>query len=266
VNCKPNYLSIMNYNYQFAWPGANPTRPFDYSRTDSPTLDETALNETAGVGGPGTLRVVWAGRNGRTLSAPANTPLDWNDDGLFSAPAAPVAADIKAVQSVGCVAGALETLSTANDWNAIVYRFRGLPQAASGASPTVDPTTEPTAADVTRTAATGPLRPTLTIPAQTVKAAVKRGLAIAIGSGEHATATITVTAPANQVGRKGTAAVVLFAHALTIATGVRATPRLALTRAITRKIPARRRVTVTLTVVYRYAGATITITRTTTLR
>jgi hypothetical protein len=59
---------------------------------------------------------------------------------------------------------------------------------------------------------------------------------------------------------------VLFAHALTIATGVRATPRLALTRAITRKIPARRRVTVTLTVVYRYAGATITITRTTTLR
>jgi hypothetical protein len=47
INCKPNYLSVMNYAFQFPDPIAN--RPLDYSRSLLTTLKEKNLNESLGI-------------------------------------------------------------------------------------------------------------------------------------------------------------------------------------------------------------------------
>jgi hypothetical protein len=44
---KPNYLSVMNYSYQFA--NLDPDRPLDYSREPLNRLDENGHGEAAGV-------------------------------------------------------------------------------------------------------------------------------------------------------------------------------------------------------------------------
>jgi hypothetical protein len=46
-NCKPNYLSVMNYEFQF--PNYDSDRPLDYSRRTQVKLDENALIEANGV-------------------------------------------------------------------------------------------------------------------------------------------------------------------------------------------------------------------------
>ena len=54
VNFKPNFLSVMNYSFQFIGlltpSGGHIERSFDYSRRQLPTLAETALVESAGIG------------------------------------------------------------------------------------------------------------------------------------------------------------------------------------------------------------------------
>src|SRR3954464_790339 len=52
VNCKPNYLSVMNYLFQFPYGNEDPNRPLDYSRVALPALNEASLDEPGGVGGP----------------------------------------------------------------------------------------------------------------------------------------------------------------------------------------------------------------------
>ena len=52
INCKPNYLSVMSYARQFSDGAPLSGRRLDYSRNELPTLDETALNESAGIGRP----------------------------------------------------------------------------------------------------------------------------------------------------------------------------------------------------------------------
>jgi hypothetical protein len=53
VNCKPNFVSVMNYLFQvrgFADNDSVVNYGFDYSGQGLPLLDETALNESAGIG------------------------------------------------------------------------------------------------------------------------------------------------------------------------------------------------------------------------
>lgn len=54
TNFKPNYLSAMNYRFQFGIPATDPPGPLtgrvDYSPADLPDLVESALNEPAGIG------------------------------------------------------------------------------------------------------------------------------------------------------------------------------------------------------------------------
>lgn len=98
VNLKPNYLSCMNYLYEFGGLGDDGTP--DYSHGGRAPLDERAMDELAGVG-PVSDHVNWLIRKGRSQpSIPrrddvrsAVTPLaiDWNGDGRISA--VPVAVD-----------------------------------------------------------------------------------------------------------------------------------------------------------------------------
>jgi hypothetical protein len=52
INCKPNYLSVLSYNRQFAG-SPIPGRRLDYSRAQLPDLNKTALDESLGLGKSG---------------------------------------------------------------------------------------------------------------------------------------------------------------------------------------------------------------------
>ena len=49
INYKPNYLSVMNYSFQFERWATD--RPLDYSRDELPPLNESHLNENDGIAG-----------------------------------------------------------------------------------------------------------------------------------------------------------------------------------------------------------------------
>ena len=131
VNCKPNYLSVMNYSLQVGY--YDPTRPLDYSRAALPTLDEAALDEAVGVQGPVGRNAVY-GVNGVAHVAPASGGIDWNGNGTV---AGIVAGDPNSVGS--CLTPANEQLSGADDWSALLYSFNVSPDFASGARFTSTP-------------------------------------------------------------------------------------------------------------------------------
>ena len=91
TNWKPNYLSIMNYRWQFQGvPRDNgATRAYDFQRFPIPVLDETNLDETVGLN---SSEAVAGGYQTAKLCPPASAPnsatlvtditaIDWNCDG-----------------------------------------------------------------------------------------------------------------------------------------------------------------------------------------
>jgi hypothetical protein len=97
VNYKPNYLSVMNYNYQLsgipfsAKPGNTQiigTR-LDYSEFALPALDENHIDERIGMGGPpadtdiGFYSCEIAAPCFNGLFIPAYGPIDWNTNGVI---------------------------------------------------------------------------------------------------------------------------------------------------------------------------------------
>jgi virginiamycin B lyase len=87
ANYKPNYISVMNYDFEFgipyaATPGSTTIAGFraDYSDVKLPDLNESCLDEAAGIGDtahPTDLTVKY----GRTRIYPVVGPADWNEDG-----------------------------------------------------------------------------------------------------------------------------------------------------------------------------------------
>jgi uncharacterized protein DUF4114 len=114
VNNKPNYLSVMNYNWQTCTVPASPTAGLvpggcDYSRQLLPTLNETSLDECVGIGG------------GLGFG-----PVDWNRNALLQGVTdcvppnnTNVAADVNG--DGGALAPAITGF---DDWSNLVYDFR----------------------------------------------------------------------------------------------------------------------------------------------
>ncbi|NUP77920.1 MAG: DUF11 domain-containing protein [Nonomuraea sp.] len=80
-NCKPNYLSVMNYSYQFQ--DYDPIRPLDYSSAARGTalgvpLQETGLNENFGVYATPDRQIVYGVRGKPRTVAATNGFIDWN--------------------------------------------------------------------------------------------------------------------------------------------------------------------------------------------
>ena len=124
VNFKPNYLSVMNYQFQVS--GIGPTDPdgagpltaqIDYSRSALANLDETNLSEPAGIGDAGNT-TFWFCPNGTTSSGPGNAALDWNCDGVATGTG--ISSDINGDRA--CVGagtnGTLETAPSGDDLSA----------------------------------------------------------------------------------------------------------------------------------------------------
>ena len=87
VNCKPNYVSSMNYGYVLVPTETTAVRLLDYSRRAS-TLDEAHLDESVGLGGPsGPVVFGWMGLWSATAGG---GPVDWNRDGTIGTASANV--------------------------------------------------------------------------------------------------------------------------------------------------------------------------------
>ncbi len=116
TNYKPNFLSVMNYSFQFRGLIINSQEGhFDYSRFALPNLDESGLDETVGLdGGPatngyGTRYYCWLGEQ-RVINA--NGQIDWNCN--FNSAEVNVQTDINqdSQQTV---------LGSYNDWANLVF-------------------------------------------------------------------------------------------------------------------------------------------------
>ncbi len=58
-NFKPNYISVMNYWFQFIGTLTKKQRIFDYSRRTLMSLDEASLNEGIGISDPDQHLTIW---------------------------------------------------------------------------------------------------------------------------------------------------------------------------------------------------------------
>jgi len=122
VNCKPNYLSVMNYLFQSSNPVSD--RPLDYSKKTLNDLTKTSLNQPTGLmeSDPPNLKTVYGPRlQGKPVAfAFANgSALDWNQNGIKTDTG--VNADINS--GVGtCGTGQVGNLLRGfNDWSNIKY-------------------------------------------------------------------------------------------------------------------------------------------------
>ena len=127
-NFKPNYLSVMNYAFQFGGvPRTGALAPyFGYSSAVLPTLNEAALNENVGLNSAAasTYRTRWSCPSGAATLSPgtANGPLDWNCNGVASST---VSVNVNGDASISTLAGW-------NNWGTLVY---GGGAVGAGASP-----------------------------------------------------------------------------------------------------------------------------------
>jgi Thrombospondin type 3 repeat len=144
INCKPNYLSVMNYSRQFN-NDPMPNRPLNYSADALGELNETNLNELAGIGGPAGQLTVYGPPDATeprvmppaqpvdigTMMAhswavftPADQPIDWNRDGDFMDNPVNTAIDINNFGIEGCGASPRQQLQGYDDWANLQYNFR----------------------------------------------------------------------------------------------------------------------------------------------
>jgi uncharacterized repeat protein (TIGR01451 family) len=140
INCKPNYLSLMNYTLQFQDTNMDPGRPLDYSNatkgtvlgtTASTDLSEAHLDENRGVYGTPAdpSRTTVYGATGKLKTAVARDgPTNWNDTNGDTE--GDVAVDLNFIQSIGdpgkgCnFTSPSQTLDGFDDWAHIQYNPR----------------------------------------------------------------------------------------------------------------------------------------------
>jgi uncharacterized repeat protein (TIGR01451 family) len=152
ANCKPNYLSVMNY------PNQMPNRPvplaswkLDYSRIALPTLNEGTLDESVGVfGTPANQPLLANGTNpfftvfglptkngGIQLLVPnASLPINWNGDRV-APPYQVVSGNVNNQGAVTGCDGTGVTLAGFNDWANLQYDFHTSLDFADGVHTTV---------------------------------------------------------------------------------------------------------------------------------
>jgi hypothetical protein len=164
VNCKPNFVSVMNYLFQvrgFADNDASSNFGFDYSGQTLPLLDETALNESSGIGPvqhltrwyskPNSVDIqLQASTGGRyakahcdgtpqppteppavrvDATAPAGSFLDWNNDLVIPDAVSSPGLDINHNGITGDL-----PFSGFNDWSSINLQQMGARSSAFGFS------------------------------------------------------------------------------------------------------------------------------------
>ena len=164
-NCKPPYVSVMDYDLQFGISQADGSQAiYDYSpprfaggRGVAPlaTIAENALNEGLIFDGTDPINMfAFTNANGAKVRSPVNGDVngdgtadgvDWNGDGSFTnGSSLTVNVDTSATSNgrpAACTNGATNSsLDGFNDWNVVAVSFRGFEDKADGA---VNPVLEP---------------------------------------------------------------------------------------------------------------------------
>jgi len=139
VNCKPNYLSVMNYLLQFdgASGGYVTGRSLDFSRAKYSDIIQTGLREdiTSILTGPSGKGTVIGGFNATFPIASGGLPplvvttgsrIDWNHDGTLSTSVTPTSQNVNYFNIADCNANTgTGTLTSYADWGgALVFNFR----------------------------------------------------------------------------------------------------------------------------------------------
>jgi hypothetical protein len=127
INCKPNYLSVMNYAFQM--PSLIGDRPLDYSRSVLNSLNENRLNEKVGIidSIPPSLRTAYGPEPIQTPQV--GHPINWDQDTIPEEPS--VRVDINNISTEGCRTSPGDTLAGYNDWQHLDYEVP-LSYATSG--------------------------------------------------------------------------------------------------------------------------------------
>jgi hypothetical protein len=112
---KPNFLSVMNYNYQFVGIPTTQGPRLDYSTLALRTLDESALDESVGLGGAVTDRFYFIDAQCHFQTGSASGPVDWDGDGTAGDNAA-VIADLNPAAHVVCGSDTSEVFLGHVDW------------------------------------------------------------------------------------------------------------------------------------------------------
>lgn len=191
-NCKPNYISVMNYTRQTNMAGTAPgtsapkirtNRALNYSSSVLPMLSEGGLIESNGVGGPAGIPILYGEgttRNPRITSA--NGAIDWN--GVNGIETSPVSADINRIQTVTlCDLLSLpnEVLEGHDDWGNLVYNFRLSADYADGTSLPITDLPELSDADISGGMfGTAPPSVTITAPANEARFSAGAPIGIAV--------------------------------------------------------------------------------------
>ena len=140
---KPNYLSVMNYYFQFEGLVCGEAGPcFDFSRAKLPDLNENALDESAGIGGVAGFGTKMQNGSGSPLVPidDASGAIDWNADGDFTDTGLVLDLNGDNLPIPYVVPGSV--FVGFNDWANLV--FAGGAIGATGATlPPPPPTTEP---------------------------------------------------------------------------------------------------------------------------
>jgi uncharacterized repeat protein (TIGR01451 family) len=152
-NCKPNYVSVMNYDRQFGISQAGGGSILDYSpprfaagRGTAPlgTLTENNLDEATILDATdATNRFVYVNGNGQKVQSQLNQPVDWNGDGDTNDSGLTVNIDTSGSNGNprACTnTSTSSTLTGFDDWSVIAMSFRQFGDSADGA---INPVTEP---------------------------------------------------------------------------------------------------------------------------
>ncbi len=154
INAKPNYVSVMSYSRQFNTAGVTPgalggfpclslpqktgpaleacreNRVLDYSRQALPNMDESHLNEADGLGTLGGVLTLFSGTaDGYDHLTPLAGAIDWNLNGTIEAD---IASDANFTGTNRKSASPGQLLRSFNDWDNLIYNFRGSPDYADG--------------------------------------------------------------------------------------------------------------------------------------
>jgi hypothetical protein len=189
VNCKPNYLSVMNYTRQHRFVGFDATtgtqmvlaRALDYSPDALPTLDEAALNESAGISGPAGAPFGFgqlAPTPGYFRIQDAAAPTDWN--GANGIEGTPVSADINHVPFLSlCGPSPAQKLSGFDDWAALRYSFRSATDYKDGVTRQALESLELSDEDESAMLS-GSIPPTIAITVPTDGARIASGMSVSV--------------------------------------------------------------------------------------
>jgi hypothetical protein len=116
INCKPNYVSVMNYVRQFS-SLFDTNRELNYSPIALDPLDESNLNELKGVTPLINSSIIYTGKNHN----PPNAPIDWNlKNGAIDKN---LTHNINYIEKVGdaCKIRHHDKLLGNNDWDNLIY-------------------------------------------------------------------------------------------------------------------------------------------------